>query len=91
MKIFRNLLLATLITFNANSAELNAASLNLTPEQNKHLIELKNNLKAEIQPIWEEIETNQQRILEIEKKYFEEFWNSLTDEQKQRFAEINQQ
>ena len=30
-------------------------------------------------------------ILEIEKKYFEEFWNMLTEEQKAEFTKINQQ
>lgn len=89
MKNIWSLIIACLISFNATATEIKTESLNLTPEQNQHLIELKNDLKEEIQPIWEEIEHNQQRILEIEKKYFEEFWTSLTDEQKQKFTQLN--
>ena len=48
------------------------------------------NLKQEIEPIWEEIQSSRNRILEIEKKYFEEFWNLLTDEQKKQFTKLNQ-
>ena len=72
-------------------AEINADNLNLTAEQNQKLTELKENLKAEIEPIWEEIEANRQKITEIEKRYFEEFWNTLSDEQRQAFANMNQQ
>ncbi len=89
MKNFCFLIVASLISFNVAAAEIKAENLDLTPEQNQHLIELQNNLKAEIQPIWEEVENNRQRILEIEKKYFEEFWNSLTEEQKQKFTQLN--
>lgn len=72
------------------AAEISAESLGLTVEQNQKLSELKENLRAEIQPIWEEIESSQKKITEIEKKYFEEFWDMLTDEQKQTFAKLNQ-
>ena len=71
-------------------AEINADNLNLTTEQNQKLTELKENLKAEVEPIWEEIEANRQKITEIEKRYFEEFWKTLTDEQRQIFAKMNQ-
>ena len=37
----------------------------------------------------EELKAGEKRILEIEKKYFEEFWNLLTDEQKEEFAKLN--
>lgn len=76
---------------NVNAADINTDSLNLSAEQNQKLVELKENLRAEIQPIWEEIESGKQRIIEIEKKYFEEFWNLLSKEQKQEFAKLNQQ
>ncbi len=72
------------------AAEISAESLGLTAEQNQKLSELKENLRAEIQPIWEEIESSQKKITEIEKKYFEQFWDMLTDEQKQTFAKLNQ-
>ena len=42
------------------------------------------------QLIFVEVESGKQRIVEIEKKYFGEFWNMLTDEQKQEFARLNQ-
>ena len=51
---------------------------------------MKANLKAEIEPIWEEIQTRRERMTEIEKRYFEEFWNMLTEEQRAAFAEQNQ-
>lgn len=75
---------------NLQAEEIDAAALKLTPEQNQKLAELKDNLKAEVQPIWEEIESGRQRITEIEKRYFGEFWNMLTEEQKQEFAKLNQ-
>ena len=78
------------LSFNVQAADISAEALRLTPEQNQKLKEMKENLKAEVQPIWEEIESGRQRIVEIEKKYFGEFWNMLTDEQKQKFAELNQ-
>jgi len=74
---------------NVQAAEIKANDLGLSAEQNQKLVELKNNLNAEIQPIWEEIDSSRQRITEIEKKYFEEFWNMLSDEQKAKFAELN--
>ena len=78
------------LSFNAGAAEISAEALQLTPGQNQKLREMKENLKAEVQPIWEEVESGRQRIVEIEKKYFGEFWNMLTDEQKQEFARLNQ-
>ena len=78
------------IVCNAHAAEIKAESLNLTAEQNQKLTELKNNLQAEIQPILEEMESSRNRITEIEKKYFEEFWKMLTDEQKAEFSKIKQ-
>lgn len=76
------------IVFNANATEIKAENLNLTPEQNQKLAELKNNLQAEIQPILEEMESSRNHITEIEKKYFEEFWKMLTDEQKAEFTKL---
>lgn len=78
------------LSFNAGAAEISAEALQLTPGQNQKLREMKENLKAEVQPIWEEVESGRKRIVEIEKKYFGEFWNMLTDEQKQEFARLNQ-
>ena len=52
----------------------------------KKLTELKNNLKAEVQPILEEIQSSRERVTEIQKKYFEEFWNMLTEEQREAFS-----
>jgi len=83
------ILAALLLAFNVNAAEIKGEDLNLSAEQNQKLEELKNNLKQEVQPIWEEIESSRQRITEIERKYFEEFWNMLSEEQKQKFAELN--
>lgn len=82
-------MIAIFLSFNANAQNIEATTLNLTSEQNQKLTELKSKLKAEIDPIWEEIQSSRNRILEIEKKYFEEFWNMLTDEQKQKFTELN--
>lgn len=90
MKKFICFTLALFISFNANAQNIEATSLNLTEVQNKRLTELKENLKNEIEPIWEEIQSSRNRILEIEKKYFEEFWNLLTDEQKEQFTKLNQ-
>ena len=81
---------ALIISFNANAQNIEASTLNLTKEQNQKLTELKANLKAEIEPIWEEIQSGRTRILEIEKKYFEQFWNMLTDKQKEEFTKLNQ-
>jgi len=83
-------MIAMFLSINANAQNIEATSLNLTDEQNQKLTELKTKLKAEIDPIWEEIQSSRNHILEIEKKYFEEFWNMLTDEQKQKFTELNQ-
>jgi len=82
-------MLALTLSFNANAQNIEAKALGLSSEQNQKLTELKANLKAEIEPIWEEIQAGKARILEIEKKYFEQFWNLLTNEQKQKFAEQN--
>ncbi len=85
-------ILAALLLFAASdvsAADITVDSLKLTDEQNKKLIELKDNLQAEVQPIWEEVESGRNRIMEIEKRYFEEFWNILTDEQKKEFAKLN--
>jgi len=82
-------MLALTLSFNANAQNIEAKTLGLSSEQNQKLTELKANLKAEIEPIWEEIQAGKARILEIEKKYFEQFWNLLTNEQKQKFAEQN--
>lgn len=84
--------MAALFVFSATNvfaADITADNLKLTDEQNKKLIELKDNLQAEVQPIWEEVESGRNRIMEIEKRYFEEFWNILTDEQKKEFAKLN--
>lgn len=90
MKKILVFMLAVMVVFNAYAAEINADNLNLTIEQNQKLSELKNNLQAEVQPIWEEMENSRQRITEIEKKYFEEFWKMLTDEQREKFTKLNQ-
>ena len=71
-----------------NAAEIKAENLNLTAEQSRKLAELQENLKAETQPIWEEIESGRNRIMEIEKQYFQAFWTLLTEEQKQKFADL---
>ena len=83
-------MMTVMVVFNAYAAELNAENLNLTPEQNQKLAELKDNLQAEIQPILEEMESSRNRITEIEKKYFEEFWKLLNEEQKAKFAELRE-
>lgn len=90
MKKIVCLLSAILFSFNVNAIEIKAENLKLTQEQNIKLTELKEKLEAEVTPIWEEIESARSRILEIEKKYFEEFWNMLTEEQKKEFTKLNQ-
>lgn len=90
MKKFICFALGLFLSINANAQNIEATNLNLTEVQNKRLTELKENLKNEIEPIWEEIQSSRNRILEIEKKYFEEFWNLLTDEQKEQFTKLNQ-
>ena len=77
-----------LFGFEVSAAEINAENLALTSEQSQQLAELQENLKAETQPIWEEIESGRNRIMEIEKQYFQAFWNMLTEEQKQKFADL---
>lgn len=83
-------MLGCLMCFNASAKEINTNDLNLNEEQIQKIKELKENLKAEIQPVWEEIESNREKITEIEKHYFEQFWNLLTDEQREKFAQANQ-
>lgn len=77
-----------LFGFEVNAAEIKAENLELTAEQSQKLAEMQENLKAEIQPIWEEVESGRHRIIEIEKQYFQAFWNMLTEEQKQKFADL---
>lgn len=85
------IVIALLTVFSQVSAlEITADALKLTDEQNNKLVELKQNLKAEVQPIWEEIESGRLRIEEIEKRYFEEFWNMLSEEQKKEFTKLNE-
>lgn len=93
MKKIRVFLMALLLcsVSNVYAVEITADNLKLTDDQNKKLIELKDNLQAEVQPIWEEVESGRNRIMEIEKRYFEEFWNILTDEQKKEFAKLNKE
>lgn len=90
MKSLLCFVLVAIFSFNVSAKEIKAESLNLTVEQNKKLTEMKEKLKAEVEPIWEEIESGKNRILEIEKKYFEEFWNMLTEDQRAEFTKINQ-
>lgn len=90
MKKYLSIMIAVFLSFNANAAEITAQELKLTPEQNQKLTELKKNLEAEIEPVWEEIETAQTHITEIQKRYFEEFWNMLTPEQKEIFTKSKQ-
>ena len=68
-------LLAVLCLFGikANAAEIRAESLDLTAEQSQKLAVMQEQLKAEIQPIWEEVESGRNRIIEIEKQYFQAF------------------
>jgi hypothetical protein len=88
---FVSFCVVVLWALNVNATEINAQDLNLSEEQNQRLTELKENMKAEIEPIWAEIENRRQQITDIEKKYFSEFWNMLSEEQRQKFAEINKQ
>ena len=84
------ILMVVLFALNVNATEIKGEDLQLSAEQNQKLIELKNNLKEEVKPILEEIENKRQYVTEIERKYFEEFWNILSEEQKQKFVELNQ-
>lgn len=88
MKKYVAILAAIMFAFNVQAAEISAENLNLTPEQNHKLNEIKEHLQAEVEPILEEMESSRNRIMEIEKKYFEEFWNLLTEEQKKKFSEL---
>ena len=90
LKKILSLIAVLALVAHSAQAEINADNLNLSAEQNQKLTELKENLKAEVEPIWEEIESNRQKITEIEQRYFEEFWKTLTDEQRQIFAKMNQ-
>lgn len=90
MKKFMGTIVALLVSFNVYAADIHAENLNLSDEQNQKLREMKDKLKAEIQPILEEIQNNRDKITEIEKRYFEELWNMLTEEQRAKFAELNQ-
>ena len=88
MKKYVALLAVMLFAFNVQAAEISAENLSLTQEQNQKLTELQAKLKAEVDPILEEMESSRNRITEIEKKYFGEFWNLLTDEQRKKFSEL---
>ena len=90
MKKFLSFIAVFALVAHTAKAEINADNLNLSAEQNQKLTELKENLKAEIEPIWEEIEANRQKITEIERRYFEEFWSSLSEEQREIFKKTNQ-
>ena len=70
MKSLLCFLFVALFSFNVCAKEIKAESLNLTAEQNQKLTEMKEKLKAEVEPIWEEIESGKNRILEI-------FWRIL--------------
>lgn len=88
MRKFLYFVVFSLFAFKVSAAEINAENLALTSEQSQQLAELQEKLKAEIQPIWEEVESGRHRIIEIEKQYFQAFWNILTEEQKQKFADL---
>lgn len=91
MKKILFMLIFCLSAIQAQATDIDAQKLQLSAEQNQKLTELKANLKAEIEPIWQEIEEHRQKIMEIEKKYFAEFWQMLTEQQRAEFAAINQQ
>lgn len=73
---------------NVNATEISAEELALTAEQSQKLAEMQEQLKAEVQPIWEEVESGRNRIIEIERRYFQEFWGMLSEEQKLKFADL---
>ena len=79
MKKYICFVTALFISLSANAQNIETSSLNLTETQTKRVLEIKENLKQEVEPILEEIQSSRNRILEIEKKHFEEFWNLLTD------------
>ena len=82
-------LVAVLFAFEVFANNIDGKQLNLTDEQSQKVLELKEKLKAEVEPVIEEIKAGKERVIEIEKKYFEEFWKLLTDEQKEKFATLN--
>ena len=82
-------LVAVLFSFEVLANNIDGKQLNLTDEQSQKVLELKEKLKAEVEPVIEEIKAGKERVIEIEKKYFEEFWKLLTDEQKEKFATLN--
>ncbi len=82
---------ALFFCLSAHAQTIETTSLNLSEAQTKRTEEIKETLKQEVEPIIEEIEASRNRILEIEKKHFEEFWNLLTEEQKETFTKLNQQ
>ncbi len=82
------LLILCMWSVQASAAEIKAENLALTAEQNQKLEEMQEQLKAEVQTIWDEVESGRNRIIEIEKRYFQDFWNMLTEEQKQKFADL---
>ena len=90
MRFMLGVMLAMLLSFQVQATEIQAENLKLTAEQNQKLTELKNNLKAEVEPILAEIQSKREQVTEIEKKYFEEFWNMLTEEQREIFSKLNQ-
>lgn len=72
------------------ATEINEQSLNLNAAQVEQLNSLNQELKNEIDPIIKNIENQKQEILEIEKRYFENFWNILNKEQRDTFAKLQQ-
>lgn len=82
------LVVLCLWSIGAYGAEVQAESLALTLEQSEKLAKMQEQLKAEVQPIWEEVESGREHIIEIEKKYFQEFWGMLSEEQKLKFADL---
>ncbi len=83
-----SLLAVCLFAFSTYAAEIQAENLELSVEQSQKLTEMQEQLKAEVQPIWEEVESGRNRIIEIEKRYFQEFWGMLSEEQKLKFADL---
>ncbi len=90
MKNIWLLIIITLISTNAMATEINEQSLNLNAAQVEQLNSLNQELKNEIDPIIKNIENQKQEILEIEKRYFENFWNILNKEQRDTFAKLQQ-
>ncbi len=88
MRKFLSFVFLCLYGAGVQASEISSNALGLTAEQGQRLSEMQEQLKAEVQPIWEEVESGRNRIIEIEKKYFQEFWGLLSEEQKQKFAEL---